>query len=138
VYAGPIGAVLTPALLGIGASQDLPSASSFCGRCEEVCPVRIPLPKLLRQWREAAHASGVSGWGSRQLLKLWAATAKRPALYHVLARAGVALLRMSGGARGSFRSLPLGRGWTRFRDFPVPQGKTFQQRWAKRGKSETP
>ena len=44
LYPGPMGAVLTPALQGIERARDLPNASSFCGRCEEVCPMGIPLP----------------------------------------------------------------------------------------------
>src|SRR5690606_11243483 len=52
VYSGPMGAVLTPALIGIEEAGHLPNASTFCGRCEEVCPMRIPLPKMMRHWRE--------------------------------------------------------------------------------------
>ena len=52
VYPGPMGSVLTPSIVGIESAQHLPNASTFCGRCEEVCPVRIPLPKLLRYWRD--------------------------------------------------------------------------------------
>ena len=52
VYPGPIGAVLTPQLIGVEEAGNLPNASTFCGRCESVCPVRIPLPGLMRHWRE--------------------------------------------------------------------------------------
>jgi L-lactate dehydrogenase complex protein LldF len=134
VYAGPIGAVLTPVLAGIGASSDLPNASSFCGRCEEVCPVKIPLPGLMRRWREVAYSGGEMGIGARFLLGIWTYTAKRPRLYHVLARFAAAVLGAAGRRRGAFRVLPLGRGWTRYRDFPAPQGRTFQQLWAERQK----
>ncbi len=58
VYPGPMGAVLTPALQGIEHARDLPNASSFCGRCEEVCPMSIPLPKMMRAWRERDFAKG--------------------------------------------------------------------------------
>src|SRR6476469_9380615 len=51
VYPGPIGAVLTPKLVGVDPAGDLPNASTFCGRCETVCPIRIPLPKMMRYWR---------------------------------------------------------------------------------------
>src|SRR6185295_13090652 len=50
LYPGPMGAVLTPALYGIEHARDLPNASSFCGRCEEVCPMAIPLPSMMRKW----------------------------------------------------------------------------------------
>ena len=52
VYPGPMGAVLTPSLIGVAEGGQLPNASTFCGRCEEVCPVRIPLPNMMRHWRE--------------------------------------------------------------------------------------
>ena len=52
VYPGPMGAVLTPSLIGVEQAGHLPNASTFCGKCESVCPVKIPLPKLMRHWRE--------------------------------------------------------------------------------------
>ena len=52
VYPGPMGSVLTPALIGVDKAGHLPNASTFCGKCESVCPVKIPLPKLMRHWRE--------------------------------------------------------------------------------------
>ncbi len=52
VYPGPMGSVLTPKMIGIEKGAALPNASTFCGKCESVCPVRIPLPKLMRHWRE--------------------------------------------------------------------------------------
>ena len=51
VYPGPMGAVLTPSLIGLDEAAHLPQASTLCGKCEEICPVRIPLPQLLRNWR---------------------------------------------------------------------------------------
>ena len=52
VYPGPMGSVLTPSLIGVNEAGHLPNASTFCGKCESVCPVKIPLPKLMRHWRE--------------------------------------------------------------------------------------
>lgn len=58
----PIGSVLNPAIIGVKEAGALPNASTFCGRCEQVCPMKIPLPKLMRHWRdaefEAGHTSG--------------------------------------------------------------------------------
>jgi L-lactate dehydrogenase complex protein LldF len=51
VYPGPMGAVLSPMLVGVDKAGHLPNASSFCGRCESVCPVKIPLPNMMRHWR---------------------------------------------------------------------------------------
>ena len=63
VYPGPMGAVLTPSFIGIEQAHHLPSASTFCGRCEQVCPVRIPLPKMMRHWREQQFTKGLSPAG---------------------------------------------------------------------------
>jgi L-lactate dehydrogenase complex protein LldF len=122
--------VLTPLLLGIRQAGHLPNASTFCGRCEEVCPVKIPLPKLMRHHREAEFDLGGQSTGYRLGLKLWAFLARRPRLYHFGARFGIALMGARGRRRGAFRWLPLAGGWTRHRDFPAPQGRTFQQMWA--------
>ena len=130
VYPGPIGAVLTPALIGIGKGANLPNASSFCGRCESVCPMRIPLPKLMRHWREADFAVGQQPFMQRAALAAWAALATRPRLYHLAMRFAAAGLGAAGSLRGRFRRLPLARAWTRHRDLAAPQGRTFQQLWS--------
>ncbi len=132
VYPGPIGAVLTPSLIGVKAAGNLPNASTFCGKCESVCPMKIPLPKLMRLHREAEFDLGDVPKGYALGLKTWAWFAKRPRAYHLACRLAIAILGMAGKARGSFRSLPLAGGWTRHRDLPAPQGRTFQQLWAKR------
>ena len=86
VYPGPMGAVLTPQLQGIDRARDLPHASSFCGRCEAVCPMDIPLPDMMRSWRERDFARGNAPLSERLALKLWAYAAKRPLLYHAACR----------------------------------------------------
>src|SRR5580692_7698738 len=85
VYPGPMGAVLTPGLIGIEQAGHLPNASTFCGKCESVCPVKIPLPKMMRHWREREFARRLSPPVYRSGLRLWAWMAQRPALYHALA-----------------------------------------------------
>jgi L-lactate dehydrogenase complex protein LldF len=132
IYPGPIGAALTPALLGVATTADLPGASTFCGKCEAVCPMKIPLPKLMRRHRETNFEAGGGGALYRLGLKTWAAIARRPRLYHLAARFGVTMLGALGARRGAFRWLPLAGGWTRHRDLPAPQGRTFQQLWAER------
>ncbi|HDL17018.1 MAG TPA: lactate utilization protein, partial [Rhizobiales bacterium] len=129
VYPGPMGAVLTPSLIGIDEAGHLPNASTFCGRCEAVCPMRIPLPKLMRHWRMREYEKGNTPARYRWGLKLWAFAARRPWLYHALAGLGASLLARIGKRRGRFRSLPMAGEWTRHRDLPAPQGKTFQQLW---------
>jgi L-lactate dehydrogenase complex protein LldF len=130
VYPGPMGAVLTPALVGIGEAGHLPNASTFCGRCESVCPVKIPLPKMMRHWREREFAQRLSPPVYRSGLRLWAWVAQRPVLYHALAGIMSRVLGWAGLYRGRFRSLPLAVGWTAMRDMPAPQGRSFQSLWA--------
>ncbi len=132
VYPGPMGSVLTPQLVGIDAAGQLPNASTFCGRCEEVCPMHIPLPKMMRHWREREFERHLSPAAVRFGLSAWAFFAKRPRLYRIAAGFGAWLLRRLGGRKGRIKNLPLAGGWTDWRDLPVPQGRTFQQQWAAR------
>jgi L-lactate dehydrogenase complex protein LldF len=135
VYSGPMGAVLTPSLTGVENSGQLPNASTFCGRCEAVCPVRIPLPGMMRHWREREFERRLSPASVRYGIGLWAFFAKRPTLYRFTTDLAMRALHLIGGARGRFASLPFAGGWTRYRDFPAPQGATFQSRWrAKSGR----
>jgi len=132
VYPGPLGAVLTPALIGVKEARDLPDASTFCGRCESVCPMKIPLPRMMRHWRERAFNEGLSPPRYRWGLVLWAFLARRPALYHAAAALAARLLGAFGARHGRFRSLPLAAGWTASRDMPAPEGRSFQSLWAER------
>ncbi len=134
IYPGPMGAVLTPALIGVDKAGHLPNASTFCGRCEAVCPVRIPLPKLMRHWREREFERHLSPATVRSGLRFWGWFATRPAVYRAATSLAMRILHLAGGAKGRFRSLPFARGWTDYRDMPAPQGGTFQSQWkAKRG-----
>jgi L-lactate dehydrogenase complex protein LldF len=130
VYSGPMGAVLIPNLIGMEEAQHLPNASTLCGKCESVCPMRIPLPKMLRKWRERQFKAEIGSPTARWALKGWAWLAKRPALYRLAMNAGVALLGQFGG-RGRFKSLPLASGWTSKRDLAAPTGDTFISQYHK-------
>ncbi|MDB5596352.1 MAG: iron-sulfur cluster-binding protein [Hyphomicrobiales bacterium] len=132
VYPGPMGAVLTPSLIGVDKGGHLPNASTFCGRCESVCPVRIPLPKLMRHWREREFERHLTPAVQRGGLALWAFFASRPALYKPATALAMRLLGLMGRKRGRFASLPLAGGWTRYRDLPAPSGQTFQAAWRAR------
>lgn len=125
VYPGPMGAVLTPNLIGIDKSGHLPNASTFCGRCEEVCPMRIPLPKMMRHWREREFEKHLTPPAQRRNLKLWVMFAKRPKLYRAAANFASLGLRMLGGKKLRSGFLPMGGAWTKDRDMPTPEGKTF-------------
>jgi len=132
VYPGPMGSVLTPLINGIDKAYDLPNACTLNGRCQTVCPVKIPLPGLLRELRRQQFESGLTPATIRFALKAWALLAKRPRLYHFKMRIGIALLSRFGRHRGALRWLPLAGGWTDSRDLPAPQGRTFQQAWSAR------
>ena len=131
VYSGPMGAVLIPNLIGLDEAQHLPNASTLCGKCEEVCPMRIPLPRMLRSWRKRQFEQDKTSFVSRAALKAWAALARRPWLYRLAVAAPVAVLAALGRDNGRFRWLPFGRGWTTLRDLPAPEGGTFISRWHK-------
>ncbi len=137
VYPGPMGAVLTPGLIGLEQAADLPNASTFCGRCEEVCPMGIPLPKMLRHWRNREFESHLTPTSSRLGLRTWAFLATRPALYRAVAGLVVGILGVLGRKSGRFRRLPLAGGWTAARDLPAPDGRTFMWLWA-RGRRPRP
>jgi L-lactate dehydrogenase complex protein LldF len=135
VYSGPMGAVLTPMLIGVDKAGHLPNASSFCGRCEAVCPMKIPLPKMMRHWREREFERRLSPATYRWGLGVWAFFARRPRLYRAATRLAVRALGRLGASKGRFRRLPLAGGWTKHRDLPAPEGRTFQQIWAERRRS---
>ncbi|MGA9797206.1 MAG: lactate utilization protein B [Rhizomicrobium sp.] len=132
VYPGPIGAALNPGLLGVAQAAHHANASTFCGRCAEVCPVKIPLPKIMRHWRAREYAGGLAPKANVFGLNLWAFAAKRPWLYRIGAALMARMLRWAAGQRGHIRRLPLPHGWFAVRDFPAPQGKTFLELWKAR------
>ncbi len=132
VYPGPIGAILSPMLTGIEDNATLPYASSLCGACYEVCPVKIDIPSILVELR-AKHVEAVRA-GSRlpspeavtMAAAAWAMA--NPARFTVAQRGGQ-LGRLI-GRRGTIGWLPPPlRGWTMARDAPVPPRETFRHWW---------
>jgi len=132
VYPGPMGAVLTPSLIGVDQAGNLPNASTFCGRCEEICPVRIPLPRMMRSWREREFERHLSPATVRAGLGFWAFFATRPRLYGLATGLFSRALALIARRKGRFGWLPFAAGWTRHREFPAPQGGTFQAQWKAR------
>ena len=130
VYPGPMGSVLTPTLVGVDKAGHLPNASTFCGKCESVCPVKIPLPKLMRHWREREFERHLTPATARFGLGVWAWFARRPTIYRLATRAAMGLLGWMGRGRGAFTALPLAGGWTGGRDLPAPEGPTFLAAYA--------
>nr|MBL8457181.1 iron-sulfur cluster-binding protein [Zoogloeaceae bacterium] len=134
VYPGPMGSVLTPLIKGLDNAYDLPNACTLNGRCASVCPVKIPLPDLLRELRHMQHRQALSPLMQRRALKAWRFVATRPKLYHAGEWIAVRVLKLL-GRKGSIRRLPFVQAWTDVRDLPTPEGQTFLQRWqAQRGK----
>jgi L-lactate dehydrogenase complex protein LldF len=132
VYPGPLGAALDPGLDGVESRYDLPNASSFCGRCESVCPVKIPLTRIMRHWRNEAFARGIPKGSFGAGLKLWVLVAQRPGLYRLASVAAARILRALAGGKGSLSSFPVLRGWFASRDLPKPARSSFQAQWRKR------
>ena len=136
VYSGPMGAVLIPGLLGLDEAQHLPNASTFCGKCEDICPMHIPLPAMMRQWRNRQFSQGSGPAPARWAMILWAALARRPALYRLATQVGVGFFKALAGKRGRFNELPFTGGWTAVRDLPAPEGGTFMAQWKAQGQAQ--
>jgi L-lactate dehydrogenase complex protein LldF len=117
VYPGPIGAVITPQLIGIEKAKQLPYASSLCGACREVCPVKIDIPRLLLHLRDEIKKTS---WTERWAFKLWAAIMLRPSVYEATAGAARVLQRW-------FKP-PL-KAWTNGRDLRPIEEESFRERW---------
>ncbi len=132
IYAGPIGAILTPQLQSLHHSQTLPFASSLCGACYEVCPVKINIPEILVHLRAKVVAQGDAPLVERIAMKGAAALFKnstRLSLAHKLGRIG----QIPFEHNGVLRNLPgMLAGWSAVRDMkPIPS-ESFREWWAKR------
>jgi L-lactate dehydrogenase complex protein LldF len=139
VYPGPIGAILTPQLVGVENAPSLPYASSLCGACYEVCPVKINIPEVLVHLRGEVvrkKKAGVRGRFSGEPLGMRALgwTFSEPGRYEraqrTARRAQKPLVhdgwisRVPGGALS---------GWTNARDLPPVAAQTFREWWRTRG-----
>ncbi len=142
VYSGPIGALVTPQLAGLGRTRELPFASSLCGACREVCPVKINIPDLLLHLRGQAQERfplprpAQSPVSERRGIRLWAWVMKKPWAYSLgglLVRLGARFVPTSSQGKGrvwitKFPFFPFSN-WTAGRDFPVPDPLPFHARW---------
>jgi L-lactate dehydrogenase complex protein LldF len=146
VYPGPIGAVITPQLIGLTKTSQLPYASSLCGACREVCPVKIDIPELLLHLRaEVAERSEVGDHSSEPIkrkkseqfaFRVWATVMTRPRLYEFSARLGhfFQAFITRGGRIGKIGGLicrlaPPLAAWTSTRDLRPIEAKSFRQQW---------
>jgi len=140
VYSGPIGAILTPQFLGVNHEPGLPFASSLCGACAEVCPVKIDIPKILLELRsevkEAEQRQGANRI-ERMAFRIWAWVMRHPRVYELAGMAAASLAPAPNGG-GWVRSVttaikpaPL-RAWLSQRDLPPSPPKSFRQMWRER------
>jgi L-lactate dehydrogenase complex protein LldF len=137
-YPGPIGKILTPQMAGLGAAGHLAGASTLCGACYQVCPVKIPIPELLLRLRQEANQPTEAGrallsgagakrtFGEAMVWKGWRVLHERPALYRLMTR-----LAALAGANLPGNVGPL-KGWTRHRELPVPAPKSLHRLLAER------
>jgi L-lactate dehydrogenase complex protein LldF len=139
-YPGPIGKILSPHLLGLEATADLPTASSLCGACSEVCPVRIPIPQLLIRLRteanrapdqRVAHALRGQGAkhsrGERLIWRFWSGAFARPARYRVFRWLATRLNALTP---------PKQAGWTQHRTPLKPAARSLSDLLRERGQPE--
>lgn len=132
IYPGPIGAILTPQLTGMDSASDpnatRPYASSLCGRCDEVCPVKIPITDILLELRHRKvedHTPVAESKAFAALGLLWST----PGLWDKAVRM-VALGRVLGGFNRQISTLPAPlSAWTNYRDVAVPPKKSFRSWW---------
>jgi L-lactate dehydrogenase complex protein LldF len=127
VYPGPIGSVITPVLLGMDRAKAMPYASSLCGACSEICPVRIDLHHLLLRHRQTVVERRLNSAVERWMMKAFLLVMKHPVVYR-FAHTVAALLVTLAGDRGVMR-VPF---WSKTRDFPAPAAVSFAQLWKER------
>ena len=138
VYPGPIGAILTPQLEQMRHAQSLPFASSLCGACYEVCPVKINIPEVLLELRARVtdqERKQVSRFFDSLYLGLRAANVifSRAWLFHAAQRMGRTALRFFTRKDGWIHALPgIGAKWTQTRDLRGLPKQTFHDWWTDR------
>lgn len=132
VYPGPVGSVVSPGLFGLENHFDLAYASTLCGACEDACPVRIDIPRLLLDVRSQSTASDLTpGWLGRSL-RMYTRAATHPKAWRTTLRLG-GLLGVLKRGDGWISSLPgPAHGWTDHRDLPAPAATSFRRWWETR------
>ncbi len=126
-YQGPIGSVITPHLRDAQEWSHLPYASSLCGACTDVCPVRIDLHHHLLHNRRNAVERGFDSLIQRFGFRVWLWAMQSPVRYAVAAKLGNFALRRGMAGR-------LLKPWTARRDFPVPPNQSFKEYWRRHGR----
>jgi L-lactate dehydrogenase complex protein LldF len=137
IYAGPIGAILTPQLQSMEHSQTLPYASSLCGACYEVCPVKINIPEILIHLRNRIVENGDDPAIERLGMKM-AAWAMGDATNLATARSLGRIAQIPFASNGAIHNLPgMMSGWTATRDMPSIPKESFRQWWSRRRREQS-
>jgi L-lactate dehydrogenase complex protein LldF len=144
VYSGPIGAIITPQYQGVLRHPWLPFASSLCGACADVCPVKIEIPRILLSLRSEvnkAKAKDGTNWLEHLIFRGWAWLMRHPKLFELGGMMGAAVLPAPAEG-GLIRKVPpfmrVGplKAWLQERDLPPLPEKSFRQLWRARVKAE--
>ena len=149
-YPGPIGAILSPQLSGIEAAENnsLPYASSLCGACYEVCPVKINFPEVLVHLRakdvESQHAvrefegNKKAPFSQMDGMMLGAKKLFTSGKMMSIAERGLPMSRLISGRKHKITAVPgIVSGWTAYRDIPEPPKESFRN-WWKKEKGQAP
>lgn len=131
-YPGPVGSIVTPGIRGVTGWTDLPSASSLCGACRDVCPVRLDIPRMLLSLRGTPEARRSAPVTIRAGMRLFATLASRPRMYRAAARAARFALRRHSSDGWITHAPGLASNWTVSRDLKAPARRTFQELWRAR------
>jgi L-lactate dehydrogenase complex protein LldF len=139
VYSGPIGAIITPQFMGVSHEPGLPFASSLCGACSEVCPVKIDIPKVLLELRSdvtKAEARDHRNRLERLAFRAFAWLMTHPRLYEMAGKLAAAAAPPdgSGWIRGVPAPMNIGplRAWLSQRDLPPAPARSFREMWRRR------
>jgi L-lactate dehydrogenase complex protein LldF len=127
VYPGPVGAIVTPGLRGIEQHGELPGASTLCGACRDVCPVRLDIPRMLLALRQEAVEKTPQPLALRAGINAFARIARRPRVYRAVAALARRLLRARATNGWITRAPGLAAGWTQSRDLKAPAAQTFEE-----------
>jgi L-lactate dehydrogenase complex protein LldF len=139
VYSGPIGAIITPQFMGVSHEPSLPFASSLCGACGEVCPVKIDIPAVLLELRSDVKKAETREHQNRMeklAFRVFAWVMTHPRVYEMAARMAASMAPSGDG--GWIRSIPppmnIGpaQAWLDQRDLPPSPSMSFREMWRKR------
>lgn len=137
VYAGPIGAVITPLLQGMEQWGELAEASSLCAACTEVCPVNIPLHDMLINLRRDNNALGYTPRSHRAMFRMWRSAFAKPRRFRLTLQAARLLQKPFAREQRLRWGPPPISSWLKERDLPAIAPQSFREWWQSEGGSET-